>query len=269
MHAERSASASRSPFGRSRVTNRPFKMVIDGRTELGRRRSLRETWISDGDKKGKCRRRTPSFPILPSLALYNPRRSLPPFPRNPAKVLASNKAARLRVALRAWPARRASLGKWEEFLMDGESVVALGGVVAAVIGVFMWQGGWAALAAFGLLVSRCSTPRVRVGPVFAKRQRTRLRAASRITCKCIASASLLRGFRPGPGASLKYDRLIKKIECGHRRTACESRAIRARSALHLRSIGGLSGNTHHPIPWLTRGRANALGSRGVIAELLS
>jgi hypothetical protein len=32
-------------------------------------------------------------------------------------------------------------------------VFMLAGAVATVLGVFMWQGGWAALAAFGLLAA--------------------------------------------------------------------------------------------------------------------
>jgi hypothetical protein len=32
-------------------------------------------------------------------------------------------------------------------------VLLLAGAVATVLGVFMWQGGWAALAAFGLLAA--------------------------------------------------------------------------------------------------------------------
>jgi hypothetical protein len=37
MDFQSSALAPRSPFGRSRVTNRPSKMVLDARSELGRR----------------------------------------------------------------------------------------------------------------------------------------------------------------------------------------------------------------------------------------
>jgi hypothetical protein len=41
--------------------------------------------------------------------------------------------------------------------MDEETAIALvillAGALATVVGVFMWQGGWAALAAFGLLAA--------------------------------------------------------------------------------------------------------------------
>jgi hypothetical protein len=40
--------------------------------------------------------------------------------------------------------------------MDEETftvAMLLGGATATVVGVFMWQGGWAALAAIGLLAA--------------------------------------------------------------------------------------------------------------------
>jgi hypothetical protein len=44
--------------------------------------------------------------------------------------------------------------------MDEETVAFVGislGALATVVGVFMWQGGWAALAALGLLVALFAT----------------------------------------------------------------------------------------------------------------
>lgn len=54
-------------------------------------------------------------------------------------------------------ALRSALIKGAHYPMDEETVafvgILLAGAAACVVGVFMWQGAWAALAALGLLVA--------------------------------------------------------------------------------------------------------------------